>query len=443
LAERGLGLDELDNNATVGVISVHSGAVKMHPPAARQEHTHLAEEQEVGEKAKEKSRLGENLEAHRQEDRLASVTPGHDAAFARSLEMMMNISSLAEGATLSSDFGDQFLGFVEWWSSNAERPVSVSWSPVGEARATTYRCGQRVVNLAHVTKEVAEKMLQLTNELGFLWYSLPPATRIARQMVENMVAQNGLIDKLEKGDLDSLSGSASYIQAANDARLMYNEVQKQKAAFDLPLRYSMGVAKTVSDIGTLIGMPPAAAPPSQPMLQQIQQMTAEGQAALRQAQPYLSGLQSTVNVLGMPALGVKIGNVNGALGELEVTFQQTELHANKMSEKSAGGLALHGLAVASDWILGSHLSPEDNIRRKLAKTAKDMAIYTRNLLRLYLDFEKKLIAYKDQFVRAVTGVTDTFTRLGVQVADFFRQLPGATLDTAQQVLNPTCGCVSL
>ncbi|CAK0840211.1 unnamed protein product, partial [Prorocentrum cordatum] len=436
--------------------SVRSAAGNVHPRAARHEHVSLTEEKTVHEEAVEKSQVVPNLEAGREENRQTAhaveseaglgqgrtdgSTAKHGAHVVRSPESRS--SSFAEGATVQhsaeTDVADQFLDFIEWWSSNAAQPVSVEWSPVGEARAATYRCGQRVIDLAHVTKEVAEKMLKLTNDLGFFFVSLPQATRIAKGLLQEMVRQDGLIDTLEKGDLESLGGFASYAQAANYARMMYNEVQKQKAALTLPLQYGESMAKTVQEIGALIGAPQPAAPP--PILEQVRGMSKEGQAALSRAQPHLAGLQGVVSTLGMPSLGVEIGNVNGELGKLEVQFQHAERHAEKLQSKTTGGLMLHGLGVIADKIQGSGLSPEDQISKKLAEIGKNMAIYTRNLLRMYFDFEKKLVTYKDQFVQAVNGVLHIFTQLGVQVADFFNQLARAQLDSAQQMLSPTCQC---
>merc|ERR1719379_1695692 len=82
----------------------------------------------------------------------------------RAFEFEMS-SQLGNHSGTARDPADQFLNFMEWWSSNAVKPVSVEWSPVAEAKATTYRCGERVINLAQTTREVAEKILELTNEL--------------------------------------------------------------------------------------------------------------------------------------------------------------------------------------------------------------------------------------------------------------------------------------
>lgn len=424
--------------STGAAISVHSAAGNMHPDAAQRERVSFTEEQAMGERAMETSWGMTSLE-----EPADSSTVGRDTRIVMSLGQKNN--SFAEGASAEGavlhDAGDAFLDFLDWWSGNAAQPVSVQWNPVAEARATTQRCGQRVINLAQTTKEVAEKMMKLTNDLGFLFFSLPPATRIAKGLLQEMVRQDGMIDKLEQGDLESLAGFGSYAQAASYAKMMYDEVQKQKAALTLPFKYGESMSKTVQEIGALLGVPPPAAPP--PVLEQVRGMSKEGQAAMAKAQPKLAGLQRIVSTLGMPALGVEIGNVNGELGKLEVQFKHAERHAEKLQQKSTGGLVLHGLGVLADKIQGSGLSPEDNIRKQLAAIGKSMAIYTRNLLRMYFDFESKLATYKGQFVQAVNSVLSIFTQLGVQCADFFNQLASAQLSSAQQMLSSRCQCVSL
>jgi hypothetical protein len=465
--------------STRAAISVHGVAGNLHPDAAQRDGVSFTEEQAMGEEAmtnlEAKQEGGDEPRGDGGDDEPRGDRGHEPPSFTETLQGMTNLeakqepadsntvrrdtqivmslehknSSFVEGASaegaglLDADPGDAFLDFLEWWSSNAAQPVSVQWNPVAEARATTQRCGQRVINLAQTTKEVAEKMMKLTNDLGFMFVSLPPAARIAKGLLQEMVRQDGMIDKLEKGDLESLAGFGSYAQAASYAKMMYNEVQKQKAALTLPLKYGESMSKTVQEIGALLGVPPAAAPPALPVLDQVRGMTREGQAAMAKAQPKLAGLQRIVSTLGMPALGVEIGNVNGELGKLEVQFQHAERHAEKLQQKSTGGLILHGLGVMADKIQGSGLSPEDNIRKQLAAIGKSMAIYTRNLLRMYLDFEKKLATYKDQFVQAVNNVLSIFTQLGVQVADFFNQLATAQLSSAQQMLSSTCQCVSL